>query len=41
VHDPGVYDLSVDTAALSTEACAAAIVRRVADGPPAAFASLA
>jgi chloramphenicol 3-O phosphotransferase len=41
VHDPGVYDLSVHTAAASPEACAAAIVHRVADGPPTAFASLA
>ncbi|MFZ0250043.1 MAG: hypothetical protein WAL61_08860 [Acidimicrobiales bacterium] len=41
VHDPGVYDLEVDTAAVSPEACAAAIVRRVAEGPPVAFAALA
>jgi chloramphenicol 3-O phosphotransferase len=41
VHDPGIYDLEVDTAQASAEACAAAIVRRLAEGPPAAFAALA
>lgn len=41
VHDPGVYDLEVDTSRASPEACAAAIARRIAEGPPAAFAELA
>jgi chloramphenicol 3-O phosphotransferase len=41
VHDPGVYDLEVDTSTASPEACAAAIVRRVDAGPPVAFAELA
>jgi chloramphenicol 3-O phosphotransferase len=41
VHDPGVYDLEVDTAAQSPAACAAAVARRVAEGPPVAFAALA
>jgi chloramphenicol 3-O phosphotransferase len=34
VHVPGLYDLEVDTAALSPEACAAAIHRRLEAGPP-------
>jgi chloramphenicol 3-O phosphotransferase len=41
VHDPGIYDLEVDTSTASSEACAAAIVRRLAEGPPVAFAALA
>jgi chloramphenicol 3-O phosphotransferase len=42
VHDPGVYDLELDTAALDPEACAAAILRRLRDpAPPTAFARLA
>ena len=41
VHDPGIYDLEVDTSAASPEACAAAILRRLAEGPPVAFAALA
>jgi chloramphenicol 3-O phosphotransferase len=41
VHDPGIYDLEVDTSTASPQACAAAIVRRLAVGPPAAFAALA
>lgn len=41
VHDPGVYDLEVDTSTTSAQACAAAILRRVEAGPPAAFAALA
>jgi chloramphenicol 3-O phosphotransferase len=41
VHDPGVYDLEVDTSASSPESCAAAILGRVAEGPPVAFAALA
>jgi chloramphenicol 3-O phosphotransferase len=41
VHDPGVYDLEVDTSTWSPELCAAAILRRVGEGPPVAFAALA
>lgn len=41
VHDPGVYDLQVDTSTSSPEACAASILRRVSEGSPAAFAALA
>jgi chloramphenicol 3-O phosphotransferase len=42
VHEPGVYDLELDTAALDPEACAALILRRLADpAPPLAFARLA
>lgn len=41
VHDPGVYDLEVDTSTAPPEACAAAIARRLAEGPPGAFAALA
>lgn len=42
VHIPGIYDLEVDTAILSPEACAAAIRRRLEDGPPpTAFVHLA
>jgi chloramphenicol 3-O phosphotransferase len=41
VHDPGVYDVEVDTSTASAEACAAAIVRRVEAGPPNAFTALA
>jgi chloramphenicol 3-O phosphotransferase len=41
VHDPGLYDLEVDTSSSSAVACAAAIARRLGDGPPAAFAALA
>jgi chloramphenicol 3-O phosphotransferase len=41
VHDPGVYDLEVDTSRASPEACAAAIARRLEEGPPVAFAELA
>jgi chloramphenicol 3-O phosphotransferase len=41
VHDPGVYDLEVDTSTLSPEASAAAILRRVGEGPPRAFTALA
>jgi chloramphenicol 3-O phosphotransferase len=41
VHDPGLYDLEVDTAAQSAEGCAEAIRHRLADGPPVAFAALA
>lgn len=42
VHQPGIYDLEVDTSELSPEACAAAIRRRLDHGPPpTAFARLA
>ena len=41
VHDPGIYDLEVDTSRASPEACAAAIARRLEEGPPVAFAELA
>ena len=41
VHDPGVYDLEVDTSTASPEECAAAILRRVSEGPPVAFAAFA
>jgi chloramphenicol 3-O phosphotransferase len=41
VHVPGIYDLEVDTSILSSEECAEAIRRRLADGPiPTAFATL-
>jgi chloramphenicol 3-O phosphotransferase len=40
VHDPGLYDLEVDTSTSSPEACAAAILGRVNGGPPAAFVDL-
>lgn len=33
VHDPGIYDLEVDTSLLSPEACAEVIQRRLEDGP--------
>jgi len=41
VHVPGIYDLEVDTSLLTPSECAAAIGRRLADGPPSAFARLA
>jgi chloramphenicol 3-O phosphotransferase len=41
VHDPGVYDLEVDTSTSTPEACAAAILGRVNEGPPVAFVTLA
>jgi chloramphenicol 3-O phosphotransferase len=34
VHEPGIYDLEVDTSTLSPEACADLIRRRLDDGPP-------
>ena len=34
VHQPGIYDLEVDTSRLSPEACAAAIRRHLETGPP-------
>ena len=42
VHIPGIYDLELDTSALSPEACAAEIRRHLDHGPPAsAFRRLA
>jgi len=41
VHDPGLYDLEVDTSTTSADDCAGAILRRLELGPPAAFAELA
>jgi len=41
VHDPGIYDLEVDTARSSPAACAAAIAGRIGVGAPTAFAELA
>lgn len=42
VHKPGIYDVEVDTSVLSPGECAAAIRRRLDDGPPgSAFAQLA
>jgi chloramphenicol 3-O phosphotransferase len=42
VHNPGIYDLEVDTALLTPEECAARIRQRLAHGPaPTAFQRLA
>ena len=41
VHVPGIYDLEVDTSALSPEASAAAIRERLDGPPPTAFRELA
>ncbi len=41
VHDPGLYDLEVDTSTQTPAACAQAIRRRVDAGSPTAFAALA
>ena len=42
VHDPGIYDLEVDTSLLTPEDCAEAIRRRLRDAaPPAALRQLA
>lgn len=41
VHVPGIYDLELDTAALSPGECAARIRQRLAEGPPTAFQRLA
>src|SRR5207302_2307097 len=42
VHDPGIYNLEVDTSLLSSEECAALIQQRRHDGPPpATFSYLA
>lgn len=34
VHEPGIYDLEVDTSQLSPEGCAEGIRRRLESGPP-------
>jgi chloramphenicol 3-O phosphotransferase len=41
VHDPGLYDVEVDTSTATSDACVAAILRRVRAGPPVAFSELA
>lgn len=42
VHDPGIYDLEVDTSLLTPHECAEAIRRRLLNGPsPTAFRQLA
>jgi chloramphenicol 3-O phosphotransferase len=42
VHNPGIYDLEVDTSVLSPAECAAAIRRRMDKGPaPSAFQQIA
>ncbi|MET3728096.1 chloramphenicol 3-O phosphotransferase [Fictibacillus halophilus] len=34
VHDPGIYDLEVDTSLFTSEECAAQVYQRVYEGPP-------
>jgi chloramphenicol 3-O phosphotransferase len=42
VHDPGIYDLEVDTGQLSPVECGTAIARHLQEHPaPSAFARLA
>ena len=42
VHDPGLYDLELDTSALNPQECAEAVRRRLEEGPPpSAFRQLA
>jgi len=41
VHDPGIYDLEVDTAYLSAHECAKQIQQRLNGAPPTTFARLA
>jgi chloramphenicol 3-O phosphotransferase len=41
VHDPGIYDLEVDTSVQSPTECASAIGARIRQGRPTAFAQLA
>lgn len=41
VHDPGVYDLEIDTSRVTPEAAARLIRKRLAGPPPAAFRQLA
>lgn len=40
VHDPGMYDLEVDTSRQSPEECAAAIRNRMVQGSPTAFGEI-
>lgn len=40
VHDPGIYDLEVDTSVLSPDECAAAIEGRLREGRGVAFAQI-
>ncbi len=40
VHDPGIYDLEVDTSLQSPQECAEAIMDRLRRGPPTAFSRL-
>jgi chloramphenicol 3-O phosphotransferase len=41
VHDPGIYDLEVDTSVQSPQECVVAIRARLSEGPPTAFSELA
>ena len=41
VHDPGIYDLGIDTSVQSPQECVVAIRARLYEGPPAAFSELA
>jgi chloramphenicol 3-O phosphotransferase len=41
VHQPGIYDLEIDTSALTPQAAAATIRTRLAGPPPTAFRQLA
>jgi chloramphenicol 3-O phosphotransferase len=41
VHQPGIYDLELDTSTLTPEAAAASIRARLAGPPPTAFRQLA
>ena len=41
VHDPGLYDLELDTSRLTPSECAAAVAERLHGSPPTAFARLA
>lgn len=41
VHQPGIYDLEIDTSVLSTEAAASLIRERLGGPPPSAFRRLA
>ena len=41
VHQPGIYDLEIDTSALTPQAAAATIRTRLAGPPPTAFGQLA
>jgi chloramphenicol 3-O phosphotransferase len=40
VHDPGIYDVEVDTGEMSPEQCAEAIQDRIHRGPPTAFTEI-